>query len=157
MAGAGLLGIDGACLQWLCQGALWRPTKAQALCQRLRSHAKRQGPIRDVLRDAVVRQQDAVRTVAALLGFGCPSAVSWLVAQVIFDPLHRHVFAGALPHVFKEGSEVVPAFANFDSATSISGIANVLWIIAALHHRLPACIGERAVAAVFGVARVVQD
>lgn len=124
---------------WCAQSAINRPSGKDATLQRIRRHAQFLGPRRDALGFTVEGQVPVVAAVASLPLLSGPDAVSRLVIAVVilaFD-------ADAVPIRFRphvgekrlEGS--TPAFADYDSAPTVSVVCGIVGVGAATDYVRP--------------------
>jgi hypothetical protein len=85
----------------------------------------------------VDRELQAITAIAGLLFQRSPAAISWLVITLPVPPVERMPIARTPPHVFKEGEEISPAFADTNTNRTIALVSLILWINATIPHLNP--------------------
>jgi len=95
------------------------------------------------MRSALARSLRSL--VVRLLFVGCPLAIRLRVAAIIFLAFKRHSrrWRWLLAHVGEEIVEFHPSFAYRDASPAVVVKARMVWIGAALDHRLPTGVGSR--------------
>ena len=76
--------------------------------------------------------------------------------SVIIDSIDSMVLRRALSHVGKEVTEIKPAGADLNTASSIRGIVSVLRIKAAMFHGLPGIVSKANAFCVVGMSMFVS-
>lgn len=101
-------------------------------------HAAR--PFRDGVSLTVERHSDNFPCVVCLSSGRRPSAVIWLIVEIVVDSVKRHPLR-LFPHISKEILEYLPAWANSDPACAVRWKIFAFRVATSFPHMLPRSIG----------------
>jgi hypothetical protein len=130
------------CIKRRCrQSAFDSPSGAQSITQRGSLQPDPLRPIGKAKRDVVVGDESRSSRIATLLRHCGPSDVSWFVVPVSIRVSVESVCSRwTRTHIGQKLSEVIPHFADKNTASSVSCEAVVMGISTTVAHRLPSAI-----------------
>lgn len=92
---------------------------------------------------ALEREETVAAKVSVLFGGSSPSAVAWLIAAVVIDPIDGVLARRFRAHISEKVSEVMPRLAYGNAPSAIDRIALVLQVHASLLHAMPCLVFRR--------------
>ncbi len=107
-------------------------------------HTKLSRPLRYCFGFSIQSEIGIYALIRHLLLDGRPSTVFGFVVPVVVDSVYGEFFSRTLSHIGQKVREILPSFADFNSATSIVRILMMVWSLTTGLHSAPTVVGSRS-------------